>query len=1096
MTRPTNPYRAGNPVSEEADFFGREKTLRWVAEELRNSHTDALVLSGQRRIGKTSLLHKLQRYLGKAHFFPVYFDLLDQAKYPLGEVLLELADAVARRLKLSYPNKDDFDNRGKFFINDFLPNAVSKLSRGARLVFLFDEFEVLDPTDRSGLDEGAAAVTLLPFLRKLLGTESRIAFVFVVGRTDDLSENTRNTFRSALQRKIWVLDDESANSLVRQAESNGTLRFTEDGVNRVLSLTNKHPYFTQLLCQRIWQAAYHQWSQRGMEKVPVIGAAEAEAAVGDALEAGDNALEYMWGGLTPAERIYAAAMGEIASEGEGVSDTRVVERVSRHAPGRRDLEVERAGKELVERQVLGESGEVGNGIYCFEIEIFRRWIRQQRTLRRVEDELDKLRPEAEIYVSQGKSIFHRKAWSAARDQFLKALEINPDHAEAHIMLGEVYSMQELREPAMKEMEIAFRVDPKRARIPYARTLARYAEHIALRDDREALAICDKAARINRDEESVRQVQASIWTRWGDNYFAEGKYAMAYHYYSEARDLKKMRIVDAHRSRHRGKIDDIFQGLLAATQEAKTAAELCERVAVVTADPQSRGIWLAACGIFLSEEDMLQQVASSVDRLKKLELKISSGKVTDVQRDELIIMDMIDRVKRVYRRDDWEALRGSEELFKDLDSQAISLSLLPNSLDEVVDPDPADIEKVVRVVRELGESLSRVIIDCRERDELERGIGTKFLWDGIVKNLRQKRSAMQTYVFGLNSLVCSNWPVAQKTFGWVADASRPAVRNAAKSQGTDGSSETPSSVLWQIESMRASGKLELWTEAPVTCLSFSPQGDRLGFASTGSVRCRNLQNSKLLYKIDNSHMACGAVFSADGKILAGAFGYGVVSLWWAEDGGFIRELSHEENLMAIGFMKGKLVTVATGGMMTIWEIETGKSQSISVGQRESIDCAKLSSNGAFAATASGRTVRLWLVDSGKLLRTLGEHEDDVTSVALPLKGAFLAVGLKNGAICIWDAGKRSILRKWRNFESAVKGLAFSPRGHIFASSSEDGKVRIWGTDQGNLFHEFDEPAARFTTPVFSPDGRTLAWGTWEDTVCLWNEATGIRKLGEE
>jgi hypothetical protein len=63
MAQPVNPYVAGAPLRGEQGFFGRQDTLDWVARELRNPATNALVLFGQRRIGKTTLLLQLQRTL-------------------------------------------------------------------------------------------------------------------------------------------------------------------------------------------------------------------------------------------------------------------------------------------------------------------------------------------------------------------------------------------------------------------------------------------------------------------------------------------------------------------------------------------------------------------------------------------------------------------------------------------------------------------------------------------------------------------------------------------------------------------------------------------------------------------------------------------------------------------------------------------------------------------------------------------------------------------------------------------------------------------------------------------------------------------------
>ncbi len=52
MTTPINPYVAGNPVDDSPTFIGRADVLREVVRVLRRPQDNAIVLYGQRRIGK------------------------------------------------------------------------------------------------------------------------------------------------------------------------------------------------------------------------------------------------------------------------------------------------------------------------------------------------------------------------------------------------------------------------------------------------------------------------------------------------------------------------------------------------------------------------------------------------------------------------------------------------------------------------------------------------------------------------------------------------------------------------------------------------------------------------------------------------------------------------------------------------------------------------------------------------------------------------------------------------------------------------------------------------------------------------------------
>ena len=155
-----NPYIAGNPIRQEYGFWGRQDVLNWVASEFSNPSTNALVILGQRRIGKTSLLLQLQNTLPEKKFISAYFDLMNQATRPLGAVLADLADNIAEKANITIPSPSDFDNLGRYFMKVFLPQLYKELRENVRPVFLLDEFDVLDQSAEAGLPDIAAAKSL------------------------------------------------------------------------------------------------------------------------------------------------------------------------------------------------------------------------------------------------------------------------------------------------------------------------------------------------------------------------------------------------------------------------------------------------------------------------------------------------------------------------------------------------------------------------------------------------------------------------------------------------------------------------------------------------------------------------------------------------------------------------------------------------------------------------------------------------------------------------------------------------------------------------------------------------------------------------
>ena len=81
---PRNPYSASRPVGGRVGFYGRQDELRRVERTLNDPNQNCLVIYGQRRIGRTSILLQLERRLDRKRFHPVYYSLADQASRPLG----------------------------------------------------------------------------------------------------------------------------------------------------------------------------------------------------------------------------------------------------------------------------------------------------------------------------------------------------------------------------------------------------------------------------------------------------------------------------------------------------------------------------------------------------------------------------------------------------------------------------------------------------------------------------------------------------------------------------------------------------------------------------------------------------------------------------------------------------------------------------------------------------------------------------------------------------------------------------------------------------------------------------------------------------
>ncbi|UKZ53220.1 hypothetical protein TrVGV298_007012 [Trichoderma virens] len=199
-----------------------------------------------------------------------------------------------------------------------------------------------------------------------------------------------------------------------------------------------------------------------------------------------------------------------------------------------------------------------------------------------------------------------------------------------------------------------------------------------------------------------------------------------------------------------------------------------------------------------------------------------------------------------------------------------------------------------------------------------------------------------------------------------------------------------------------------------------------------------------------------------------------------------------------------------GSTIIWDATTGKEQQILKSSGPAGPVA-FSADGRYLASVSGgmkmldTTIKIWDAITGKERQTLtirdamtGKEQQAlggsncwVMSVAFSAGGRYLASGLSNGGIKIWDATIKisdAITGKERQTfkgSSPVRSVAFSPDGRYLASASDD--ITIWDATTGKEQQTL-KGSSSVGSVAFSPDGH-LASGLWNGGITIWDVTTG-------
>ena len=93
----------------------------------------------------------------------------------------------------------------------------------------------------------------------------------------------------------------------------------------------------------------------------------------------------------------------------------------------------------------------------------------------------------------------------------------------------------------------------------------------------------------------------------------------------------------------------------------------------------------------------------------------------------------------------------------------------------------------------------------------------------------------------------------------------------------------------------------------------------------------------------------------------------------------------------------------------WSLETGKCQTIFRGHRDTILCLKVY-NDKMISGAKDRMCKVWLIDSGKCIRTF-KHKHPVTAVTMgedPLPEIAVS-GCEAGKVKVWDLKSGQLIK---------------------------------------------------------------------------------------
>ncbi|WP_051347529.1 ABC transporter substrate-binding protein [Dolichospermum circinale] len=438
-----NPYIIGSVIDKPDQFFGRQSLFEFIKDTLQQN-TRLILLYGQRRIGKSSVLKQIPQKISYSEdqFIFIDFDIQvfvgDNQKHPINQILHYLAKRIGEEIEnslttipITIPTAEDIEDDPTIFHGDFLTQIYNILGE-KKLVLLLDEFDVLSEANNE--DNVEFFRLIKDWLSKW---PERLFIIPVVGRHIKELPNLLDFVRESPHREISFLDRDSAEILITRP-AQGVVTYQQNAIEEIFSLSAGHPYFTQLICYELFNLARER-------QIWTINAEDVKTIIDKAIQTGEAGLAWFWDGLYPQAQVVFSAAAEAQHREEQDDRVSYNPKLLLKDYGILTDSLTQVAKEMADYGFLNESKRV-------KIELVRLWLLQKHQLK---DEISKLAEVDKQDVDNLCSVAQNKP-QIALQLYEEALGINPNNFQTVTSLAKEYLQVEKFDQAFELYSRAYK----------------------------------------------------------------------------------------------------------------------------------------------------------------------------------------------------------------------------------------------------------------------------------------------------------------------------------------------------------------------------------------------------------------------------------------------------------------------------------------------------------------------------------------------------------------------------------------------------------------------------------------------------------------
>lgn len=379
-------------VVAEKDFYGRHDVLDQVVNRLTSLDMQSCFVTGQKRVGKSSLVRAVQSRIERIeseYTYDVLYLESGEFRHSSGsETLGELGTLLETFFSSACPPGSTWEPRDYSSSLTALNRLVQDLHRASelqRFIVILDEF---DEINESLYLHGELASTFFLNLRTL-ASKRNLAFVLVGAEKMpylmSLQGEKLNKF-SPVSLDSFDIQNEwlDYRALIQEPVEN-LLTFHDDALRRIYELSDGHPYFSKALCSALFvQAVKARDAEISYHDIQI-----ASRSLVNALDT--NAFAHYWrdgvrGDIKDVEIISARRCKILIAWARTIRNSVVPTRPEIKkllSPGRQEIDLRRELEDFCRRGIFKET----KGEYRPTVELFGQWLQNGGFSRLVDSQL-------------------------------------------------------------------------------------------------------------------------------------------------------------------------------------------------------------------------------------------------------------------------------------------------------------------------------------------------------------------------------------------------------------------------------------------------------------------------------------------------------------------------------------------------------------------------------------------------------------------------------------------------------------------------------------------------------------------------------------